>query len=173
MNPDLQSHPFITFVKRYGFLLLFLAIAVFYVLRYKRTPHIHAEEIVLRTTAGDSTLLSLHLKGNTVVHFYASWCGPCRAEMMELRNNFASLHEKGLHFIFITDDEPEKVAFLQSGMPSEIQFFYIESLKKMGIYSIPATYFYNAKKEMVKKHLGTIPWSDEKVVDELLLQLNQ
>jgi thiol-disulfide isomerase/thioredoxin len=163
----------IEFIKKYGLLLLFIGIAVFYVLRYKRTPNIQTEEIILRASDGQQVLLSNQLQGNTVIHFYASWCGPCRAEMAEIRNHYASLREKGLHFIFITDDEQEKVEFLQQQMPHEIQFFQIESLKSIGIYSIPATYFYNEKKEMIKKHLGAISWADEKAVHELILQLNQ
>lgn len=161
------------FIKNYGLLIVFIGFAIFYFLRYKRTPNIQTEEINLINQKGENVLLSEQLDGNTVVHFYASWCGPCRAEMADIKNHFDALKKKGLNFIFITDDSQDKIAAFQNNMPQEIQFFQIASLKDIDIYTIPATYFYNAKKEMVKKHLGPISWSNEKEVNELILPLNQ
>jgi len=154
-------------------LILLVGIAVFYFLRYKRAPNIATEEITLIKIDGSTTLLSSEIKGNTVIHFYASWCGPCRREMNEIKNNFSSLQAKNLNFVFLTDDTQDKITSFQNAMPSEIQFYRVESLKELGIYSIPTTYFYNEKKEITKKLIGAFSWSDSKSVEEVLSQMNK
>lgn len=161
------------FIKSYGLLILFSALGVFYYLRYKTTPNINSEEISLLTDDGNTTPLSAEIKGNTVVHFYASWCGPCRAEMNDIKKNFESLSSKGLSFVFITDDSSEKMVSFRENMPEKIQFYRVESLKGIDIYSIPATYFYNHKKQIINKHLGAFSWSDTEAVDALISQLNK
>jgi len=103
----------IEFIKKYGLLILFAGIAVFYYLRYKRAPNITSEEIVMQNSAGQQVNLSDELSGNTVVHFYATWCGPCMAEMRTIKSNYAALSAKGLQFIFITDDSADKISRVQ------------------------------------------------------------
>lgn len=93
--------------------------------------------------------------------------------MADIENNFSSLQAQGLNFVFLTDDPQEKMIPFQNSMPSEIKFYRVESLKGLGIYSIPTTYFYNDKKEVIKKLIGAFPWSNAKVVEEVLSQMNK
>jgi thiol-disulfide isomerase/thioredoxin len=44
-----------------------------------------------------------------VVNFWATWCGPCREEMPEFVRAQAELGAKGLQFVGIAVDQPDKV----------------------------------------------------------------
>lgn len=44
-----------------------------------------------------------------VLNFWATWCGPCAAEMPDLQAFYAKYREQGLHVIGINVDEPEEV----------------------------------------------------------------
>lgn len=55
-----------------------------------------APDFTLNTLAGESLTLS-ELRGQVVIlNLWASWCGPCRAEMPALQNTYAANAERGL-----------------------------------------------------------------------------
>jgi thiol-disulfide isomerase/thioredoxin len=53
---------------------------------------------------------------NSLVVFYESGCGPCEAEMLQLRGNYPVLKEKGMEIISISADREEAV-FNATAMP--------------------------------------------------------
>jgi thiol-disulfide isomerase/thioredoxin len=43
-----------------------------------------------------------------VVSFWATWCGPCVAEMPRMKELYAQYHERGVEFIGVSLDVPEE-----------------------------------------------------------------
>jgi cytochrome c biogenesis protein CcmG, thiol:disulfide interchange protein DsbE len=74
-----------------------------------------APDFSLSGIDGAQVRLSDYRGDVVLVNFWATWCGPCRAEMPLLQERFTALRESGLVVLAVNDDEPvgEVTAFVQ------------------------------------------------------------
>lgn len=100
----------------------------------------------------DSTGAMRHLsefvgKGKYVlVDFWASWCGPCRAEMPVVKAAYEKYHEKGFDIVGLSLDNDRKAwlgAIRRMGLSwhhlSDLKGWESVGAKAYGVNSIPAT----------------------------------
>jgi peroxiredoxin len=102
-------------------------------------------------------------KGKVVlIDFWATWCGPCRAEIPNVVATYNKYHSKGFEIIGISLDREADKAKLESytkenNMPWQ-QFFdgkywQNELSSKYGVNSIPATYLLDGEGKIIAKNL--------------------
>ena len=135
--------------------------------------------IVADTTANDSTLNKFtdftmnDTEGNpvavideiakhkiTIVDFWASWCGPCRAEMPSLVKLYAEEKDNGLGIVGVSLDndlssweraiEKDGITWLQV---SDLQGWENAAARMYEVNSIPHTILVNANGEIVSEGL--------------------
>lgn len=101
---------------------------------------------------GNSVSLSDFVGKPVVVNFWASWCGPCKAEMPEFNEIY---HEYGDEVVFMmvnmTDGGQETLdsakKFINS-QPYDFPVYFdvnMEAAIAYGVSAIPATYFIDAE----------------------------
>lgn len=109
------------------------------------------------------------IKGKVVLlNFWASWCGPCKAEMPSLERLYNHFDEKDFTIFAVSSyDDPAAMTdfFKKNGytFPGYHDFNH-EGSQTYGIQSIPTTYFINKKGEIVAGILGGIKWDKEPVI---------
>ena len=93
------------------------------------------------------------MKGKVVlVDFWATWCGPCMAEVPHVVETYKKLHEKGFEIVGISFDQDKsklEKTIKEKGM-TWVQFFdgkgwQNEIGQRFGINSIPAMWLVNKK----------------------------
>jgi thiol-disulfide isomerase/thioredoxin len=129
---------------------------------------------VLRDTplygfAGDYRKLS-ELRGKPlIINVWASWCGPCRAEMGSLDRLSRRFGGKQFNIIGIsTDDHADAAAaFLRQAKVTFDNYhdknLLLESM--LGADSIPLTVLVDAQGRVVKKVRGSRAWDSPEAVD--------
>jgi thiol-disulfide isomerase/thioredoxin len=103
-----------------------------------------------------------NLKGKViVVDFWATWCGPCVAELPKMKALYAEYRSKGVEFIGVSLDQPQSeggydklVEFVGSNGINWPQYYQgngwkSEFSKAWGINSIPAVFFVDADGKLV------------------------
>lgn len=157
--------------------LIFVALAAivfgFLYWRYRVPATLQLDQMEIQLATGQSSTLANERNGAEVVHFYASWCGPCLREIRVIAAEHERLKAMGLDFVFITDDDQDKIEQMKLLLPEDIRILQIKSLKDIGVYTIPATYVINSSNQVVFEKIDACNWSDAVFLQQISTLLQQ
>ena len=102
-------------------------------------------------------------KGKPVVlHFWASWCPPCRVEMPELEAWSKAHSDVELVVITLDRDIADGAAFLES---KNILFPALKgemsSAQRLGVRGLPTTIVFGPDSDIRKTRIGAVDWNSE------------
>lgn len=124
---------------------------------------IAAPDFTLPTLAGGKTELSA-LRGRVVLlHFWASWCPPCREELPQL-TAMAARHKDGLTLLAVDADSSDAdgaarfVAAHGIGLPIAIDA-HDKVHQDYGIRALPTTYLIDRQGKIVGRIVGARDWN--------------
>lgn len=130
-------------------------------------------DFTLQDTTGAQHRLKDYIgKGKYVLfEFWASWCGPCRADIPHLREVYALYNQKGFEIVSISlDDDKEKwlKAIKEEKMKwtqlSDLKAFDSELAKNYRIRGIPSCLLFDPQGKLVTRNMRG-SWMDAALID--------
>ncbi len=113
------------------------------------------------------------LKGKPVIlHFWATWCQPCKAEL-PFYNKFIAQHPEIKH-VALTPDGTKSDAikqFLSTNNHTNVPVMTDDKgavAKYFGVQGFPSTLFINKEGQLVGLIAGIVDWKDSKTTELLL-----
>lgn len=126
-------------------------------------PESAAIDFVVEDGDGNEVKLSDFHGKPVVLNFWASWCGPCRAEMPDYDEIYKEYGEE-IHFVMVnvTDGSRETVDTAKAFIAEEgysFPVYYDTTLSAsytFGATSLPSSFFIDAEGNVIARATGTI-----------------
>lgn len=130
-----------------------------------------APPLVLDNMDGESWDIS-QARGHWVfVHFWATWCGPCREEMPTIQTIFPQFDADDMEIVLINTAESEDTvfAFLAAVAPDITPLMDSDGLvtERWQPRGLPATYFVDPQGKLQYLALGGRPWDTPEYIEFL------
>jgi thiol-disulfide isomerase/thioredoxin len=134
-------------------------------------------DFTIKDLAGNKFSFGQYKSKVVFVNLWATWCGPCRAEMAGIQKLYSSIASDSISFVMLSldrDTDQEKVVkyvntkgftfpvYLPSGRLTE----------QLSVPSIPTTFVIGKDGRIVAKEVGTTNFNTDKF-RKFLRQLNQ
>lgn len=140
---------------------------VFLYNKYRVAPKVKFTTLQLTDLQGRAVELSQYNRGRLFVNFFATWCGPCVAELPSLNDAQQQLQGK-TDFVIISDEPIERLQAFQKRTGYSLTLLHSNTpLSSIDIYTIPTSYLINDKEEILLKHVGEENWAAEEWLKRL------
>ena len=148
-----------------------LVMAIFSAVNADEQRDIILPDLSVKLLDGKQVRLSALLEeGPLLVDFWATWCAPCKKEMIFLEEFHQKYNEEGFQVLAISTDSPKSMSKVKSYIRAKRYTFMVgldpnqEIAKKMNALLMPTTLILNKDRKVSWYHQGFIP-GDEKEIE--------
>ena len=136
-------------------------------------------DMLIKLIDGEQTRLSSLLEdGPLLVEFWATWCAPCKKEMIFLEEFHKKYSETGFRVLAISTDSPKSMSKVKSYIRAKKHTFLVgldpnqEVAKKMNAMVMPTVILIDKDRKVSWYHQGFIPGDENEIEAQILKLLN-
>ncbi len=161
----------------------FILVATIFTAMYAdKQRDIMLPDLSVRLLDGKQVRLSALLEeGPLLVDFWATWCAPCKKEMIFLEEFHQKYNEYGFRVLAISTDSPKSMSKVKSYIRAKKYTFMVgldpnqEIAKKMNALLMPTTLILSKDRKVSWYHQGFIPGDEKEIEAQIrtVLELGQ
>ena len=133
-------------------------------------PPLDLSGTFLNLEGEEVSLLDPDAEGNVVfLNLWATWCGPCLAEMPAMASLYQQLSGNGFSMVAVSDEDPETVReFLEdSPYPFTILLDPDNVLgRRFEVIAIPSTFIIDRQGRLALRQTGAYHWDAAEVIEQ-------
>jgi thiol-disulfide isomerase/thioredoxin len=136
-------------------------------------------DLSIKLINGKKTRLSSLLEdGPILVNFWATWCAPCKKEMIFLEEFHKKYSDQGFRVLAISTDSPKSMSKVKSYIRAKKHTFLVgldpnqEVAKKMNAMVMPTVILIDKDRKVSWYHQGFIPGDENEIETQILKFLN-
>ena len=112
--------------------------------------------------------LSVFKEGKIIISYWATWCGPCIKEMPSIKRAEKILEDYGYTFLLVSDETITKISKFKNERNLDFNFLKSsKSFETLGVYSMPTSYIFDEKGNIIETIVGAIEWDSEEMITKL------
>ena len=159
-----------------------LVMAIFSAVYAGEQRDIMLPDLSVKLLDGKQVRLSVLLEeGPLLVDFWATWCAPCKKEMIFLEEFHQKYNEEGFQVLAISTDSPKSMSKVKSYIRAKKYTFIVgldpnqEIAKKMNALLMPTVIILNKDRKVSWYHQGFIPGDEKEIEAQIrtVLELGQ
>ena len=116
------------------------------------------------------SLLDPDAEGNVVfLNLWATWCGPCLAEMPAMASLYQQLSGSGFSMVAVSEEDPETVREFLADSPYPFKILMDpENVlgNRFAVISIPSTFIIDREGRLALRQTGAYHWDAAEVVEQ-------
>jgi peroxiredoxin len=142
-------------------------VAFYFYSTYRIAPKVKFDTLSLVDLQGNPVKVADFKGKKMVLSFGASWCPNCIDELNTLKKIYVT-QLQGIEIVVISDEDMETIQGFKARKEYPFTFLKMEkAFNEIGINSIPTTYIFNTKLEVMKEEVGYFDWEDESTLNHL------
>ena len=159
-----------------------LVAAIFTAMYADKQRDIMLPDLSVKLLDGKQVRMSALLEeGPLLVDFWATWCAPCKKEMIFLEEFHQKYNEYGFRVLAISTDSPKSMSKVRSYIRAKKHTFMVgldpnqEIAKKMNALLMPTTLILSKDRKVSWYHQGFIPGDEKEIEAQIrtVLELGQ
>jgi len=113
-------------------------------------------------------------KGKTIfLNFWATWCKPCIEEMPTIEKAQNILQNEEVIFLLASGESAEEINVFQNAHDYKFNYARIENSEELNIQTLPTTFIFNPKGELVFSETGYRKWDEKNNIDMIRKIVNK
>ena len=133
-------------------------------------PPLDLSGTFLNLEGEEVSLLDPDAEGNVVfLNLWATWCGPCLAEMPAMASLYQQLSGSGFSMVAVSEEDPENVREFLADSPYPFKILMDpENVlgNRFAVRSIPSTFIIDREGRLALRQTGAYHWDAAEVVEQ-------